>query len=145
MLRGPLAVLDDQVNVLQYSVRGAVQPDTNIVVIYIDDAAVRVLGWPLRRNFHALMLSALVELKVRTIGIELFFEDPRTEYPEYDDLFARMLSVSPPTILTCYFASLASQTVSNNRCTMVMNKRTLTTATAFGLCSGSSFSAVRLP
>ena len=44
VLRGPLAVLDDQVNVLQYSVRGAVQPDTNIVVIYIDDAAVRVLG-----------------------------------------------------------------------------------------------------
>lgn len=113
VLRGPLAVLDDQVNALQYSVRGAVQPDTNIVVIYIDDAAVRVLGWPLRRNFHALMLSALAELKVRAIGIELFFEDPRTEYPEYDDLFARMLSVSPPTILTCYFDSLASQTASS--------------------------------
>jgi len=109
LLRAPLAVLDDQVNTLHYSVRGAVPPDTNIVVIYIDDAAVRVLGWPLRRNFHALMLSALAELKVRTIGVELMFEDPRTEYPEYDDLFARMLSVSPPAILTCYFDTLASQ------------------------------------
>jgi transcriptional regulator with PAS, ATPase and Fis domain/CHASE2 domain-containing sensor protein len=114
VLRGPLAVLDDQANTLQYAVRGTVQPDTNIVVIYIDDAAVRVLGWPLRRNFHALMLSALADLKVRAIGMELFFEDPRTEYPEYDDLFARMLSVSPPTILTCYFDTLASQSPVND-------------------------------
>jgi transcriptional regulator with GAF, ATPase, and Fis domain/CHASE2 domain-containing sensor protein len=102
----PLSVLDDSVEALHYHIRGSVQPDSNIVVVYIDDAAVRVMGWPLRRNFQALMLSALTDLKVRAVGIELLFEDPRPEYPEYDDLLARMIAVAPPTVLTSYFDSL---------------------------------------
>jgi transcriptional regulator with GAF, ATPase, and Fis domain/CHASE2 domain-containing sensor protein len=104
----PLSILDDSVESLHYHIRGSVRPDTNIVVIYIDDAAVRVMGWPLRRNFQALMLNALTDLKVRAVGIELMFEDPRPEYPEYDDLLGRMISLAPPTILTSYFDSVST-------------------------------------
>jgi transcriptional regulator with GAF, ATPase, and Fis domain/CHASE2 domain-containing sensor protein len=108
LLRSPLTTIDDGVEAIHYRLRGDLRPDTNIVIVYIDDAAVRVMGWPIRRNFHALMLSALADLKVRAVGFELMFEDPRLEYPEYDDLFARMLATQPPAILTCYFDSLAT-------------------------------------
>ncbi len=106
LLRGPLGVLEDQVNAAHYDIRGSVQPDTNIVIVYIDETAIRALGWPLRRNFHALLFKALADLKVRAIGEELMFEEPREEYPEYDDLLARMLAAAPPTVLTCYFDTL---------------------------------------
>jgi transcriptional regulator with GAF, ATPase, and Fis domain/CHASE2 domain-containing sensor protein len=109
LLHGPLSVVDDGVEALHYRLRGDLRPDSNIVIVYVDDAAVRVMGWPIRRNFHALMMSALTELKVRAVGIELMFEDPRPEYPEYDDLFARILAASPPTILTSYFDSLTAE------------------------------------
>jgi transcriptional regulator with GAF, ATPase, and Fis domain/CHASE2 domain-containing sensor protein len=107
LLYTPLSAIDDSVASLHYHIRGSVQPDTNIVVVYIDDAAVRVMGWPLRRNFQALLISALTDLKVRAVGIELMFEDPRPEFQEYDDLLARVISAAPPTVLTSYFDSLS--------------------------------------
>lgn len=113
-LRGPLQSVDDQVHGLYYGIRGPVPPDSNIVVVYIDDAAIKVLGWPIKRNFYALMLSALDELSVSATGIEVMFEDPRTEYPEYDDLLGRMIAAASPTILTCYFDSLGERSAAGD-------------------------------
>lgn len=113
LLWSPLQSLENQVTSLRYAVRGDQVPDSNIVILYIDDSAIRITGWPVRRNFHALMLKALTELQVRAIGIELLLEDQRVEYPEYDDLLARMLAVSSPVVLTCYFDSLAPAPTAN--------------------------------
>ena len=106
LLRTPLAVLEDEVTTLRYMVRGDRTADTNIVIVYIDEAAVKVMGWPVRRNFHALMLRALTDLRVRAVGWELLLEDQRVEYPEYDDLLASVMSGTLPVVLTCYFDSL---------------------------------------
>ncbi len=107
-LRTPMAVLEDEVTTLRYLVRGDRTADTNIVLVYIDEASVKVTGWPVRRNFHALMLKALTDLRVRAVGWELLLEDQRVEYPEYDDLLASVLSTSSPVVLTCYFDSLGT-------------------------------------
>jgi transcriptional regulator with GAF, ATPase, and Fis domain/CHASE2 domain-containing sensor protein len=107
LLRSPLDRVEDQVTHLRYEVRGARPADTGIVVIYIDQDAMRSLHWPVRRNFYGLMIKALTDLHVRAIGIETFFEDPNAEYPEYDDLLARMCRLSGNVVLTSYFDTVA--------------------------------------
>ncbi|HSQ75118.1 MAG TPA: CHASE2 domain-containing protein, partial [Bacteroidota bacterium] len=108
LLQKPMAALEDEVTALRYQVRGDRTADTSIVLVYIDETAIRVTGWPVRRNFHALLLKALTELRVRAVGMELLFEDQRPEYPEYDDLLASVMSGSSPVVLTSFFDSLTA-------------------------------------
>ena len=108
LFQKPMAVLEDEVTAVRYQVRGDRAADTSIVLVYIDEAAIKVTGWPVRRNFHALLLKALTELRVRAVGMELLFEDQRPEYPEYDDLLASVMSASSPVVLTSFFDSLTA-------------------------------------
>jgi transcriptional regulator with GAF, ATPase, and Fis domain/CHASE2 domain-containing sensor protein len=107
LFRSPLRLVEDQITRVRYDIRGSRRADTNIVVIYIDQDAIRSLHWPVRRNFYGLMLKALSDLHVRAVGIEAFFEDPNPEYPEYDDLLARMSALSGNVVLTSYFDTVA--------------------------------------
>ncbi len=106
MLRAPMNSVEDQVTSLKYEIRGSVPADSNVVIVYIDDDAIRSLGWPVRRNFYALMVRVLTDLQVRAIGIETMFEDQKLEYPEYDDLLAGIVDASNRVVLTSYFDSL---------------------------------------
>ncbi len=108
VLRGPLDALDEQAASLLYQIRGDRVADTSVVIVYIDQEAVKSLQWPVRRNFYALMIKALSDLRVKAVGIEAVFEDPRSEYPEYDDLLARMIGAAGNVVLTAYFDSVAS-------------------------------------
>jgi transcriptional regulator with GAF, ATPase, and Fis domain/CHASE2 domain-containing sensor protein len=107
ILHAPLASVEDQVTALKYQLRGPQQADTNIVIVYIDNDAVRDLGWPVRRNFYALMVKALTELQVKAIGIDVVFEEPSREYPEYDELLAATVANSQRVVLSSYFQSLS--------------------------------------
>jgi DNA-binding NtrC family response regulator/CHASE2 domain-containing sensor protein len=100
-----LGFLERQATRAKYALRGPIAADSNIV-IYIDDLAVRSLGWPVRRNFHALMIAALAELGARAIGVDVIFEDPRPEYPEYDDLLASVARSAGTVVLPVYFDQL---------------------------------------
>ena len=62
------------------------------------------------------MLKALSDLHVRAVGIEAFFEDLNPEYPEYDDLLARMCALSGNVVLTSYFDTVASPGRAPGRC-----------------------------
>ena len=108
LLRSPLERVEDQITHIRYDVRGSRRADTNIAVIYIDQDAIRSLHWPVRRNFYGLMLKALSDLHVRAVGIEAFFEELNPEYPEYDDLLARMCALSGNVVLTSYFDTVSS-------------------------------------
>ena len=108
LLRSPLGIAEDQVTRIRYGIRGAEKADSNIVVIFIDQEAIRSLHWPVRRNFYGLMLKALNDLHVKAVGVEAFFEEPNPEYPEYDDLLARMCALSGNVVLTSYFDTVAS-------------------------------------
>jgi transcriptional regulator with GAF, ATPase, and Fis domain/CHASE2 domain-containing sensor protein len=106
ILRGPVGSVEDQVTSWKYQIRGSRQADTNVVIVYIDDEAVKSLGWPVRRNFYALMVKALTDLQARAIGIEVLFEDQKLDFPEYDALLAGMISTSKKVVLTSFFESL---------------------------------------
>jgi len=106
LLRGPLDALDAQAASVLYRIRGDRPADSNVVIVFIDQEAVKSLQWPVRRNFYALMIRALSDLRVKAVGIEPVFEDPRSEYPEYDDLLARMIGAAGNVVLTAYFDSV---------------------------------------
>ena len=103
VLHSPLATVEDQITGLKYSLRGDRKADTNIVIVYIDDDAVASLGRPMRRNFYALMVKALSDLRVKAIGIDVVFEGQNPEYPEYDDLFASVVRNAGNVVLATYF------------------------------------------
>jgi transcriptional regulator with GAF, ATPase, and Fis domain/CHASE2 domain-containing sensor protein len=106
LLHSPLASVEDQLTTLKYSLRGAQAADSNIVIVYIDNESIRTLGWPVRRNFYALMINTLAALQVKAVGVEIQFEDARVgypEYPEYDDLLASVIASSKNVVLASYF------------------------------------------
>jgi transcriptional regulator with GAF, ATPase, and Fis domain/CHASE2 domain-containing sensor protein len=105
ILESPLTTVEDQITGLKYRLRGDRQADTNIVIVYLDDEAVASLGRPVRRNFHALMVKALSDLRAKAIGIDVVFEG-RSEYPEYDDLLARVVQGAGNVVLSTYFQSI---------------------------------------
>jgi CHASE2 domain-containing sensor protein len=109
LFRGPLDALEEQATTLKFSLRGTRPADSSIVIVYADQEAIRTLGWPARRNFYALMLKAMADLKVQAVGVEPVFEDRRPEYPEYDELLAWMIAAPGNVVLTGYFDSVASR------------------------------------
>lgn len=106
-LRSPLQPVEDQWIAASYALRGTVQPDTNIVLVYVDDAAIASLGWPVRRNFYALMIKALTDLRAAVIGIDVQFQEPSAEYPGYDNLLATVMSSAGNVVLPSYFKAIA--------------------------------------
>lgn len=107
LLQRPLASLENEVTILRYQLRGPQPVDTNVVLVYLDNEAIASLGWPIRRNFHALMVNALAELKAKVIGYEVMFESPNQEYPEYDHLLAGVVRAAGNVVLTSYFDSIS--------------------------------------
>lgn len=108
----PLDVLESQATALKYSLRGTFPPDSSILITYIDDNAVRAIGWPLKRNFYALLLKTLTDLHVRAVGVEVMFEDANVEYPEYDELLAGVIRSSGAVVLPAYFDGLDREGIS---------------------------------
>jgi len=109
LLGTPLAAVEEQATGLEYRIRGSRQADTSIVLIYVDDEAVKELGWPVKRNFYALMVKALDDLQVKAVGIEPVFEDRRPEYSEYDDLMSEEVAASGNVVLGGYCDSLSDR------------------------------------
>lgn len=111
VLKSPLAPLEDRWTSWKYDLRGARSADTNIVIVYLDADALRELGWPVRRNFYALMVKALTDLQARVIGIDVLFENPSAEYPEYDRLLHHVVHQSRRVVLNCYFNTVSGESV----------------------------------
>jgi transcriptional regulator with PAS, ATPase and Fis domain len=103
LLHASFPALEQGVTRARYAVRGHVPADTSVVLVYIDDQAVRTLGWPVRRNFYALMVTVLRDLKVGAVGLEPVFEARHSEYVEYDNLLAAVSAEAGNVVATSYF------------------------------------------
>lgn len=104
-----LGPLEDRVTAVKYHLRGERQPDSSVVVVYIDNDAVVSLGWPVRRNFYGLMVKALSDLHVRAVGIEIQFEQTSSEYPEYDQLLASVTGAAGNVVLASYLGNVTRE------------------------------------
>ncbi len=106
LLSGPITSAERAFTGMKYRLRGEVRPDTNIVLVYVDDRAVSTLGWPVHRNFYALLVSALADLKAAAVGIDVMFEDRVAEYPEYDELLAAVSATAGNVVVGSYFGAV---------------------------------------
>ncbi|MBI5471281.1 MAG: sigma 54-interacting transcriptional regulator [Ignavibacteriae bacterium] len=110
-----LSPLEETLTSAKYRIRGEQRADTNIVLVYLDGEAIRELGgYPVRRSFYALMINALTEMKAKVIGIDIVFEKPSFEYPEYDQLLVHVARASQRVVLSSYFDSLTRAPTMND-------------------------------
>ena len=109
LLAAPLSPLEENITSLKYKIRGEQKADSNIVVIYIDNDAIKDLGWPVRRNYQALMINALADVQAKVIGMDFLFENPSLEYPEYDELLQHTITAAHTVVLSAYFGKLILQ------------------------------------
>ncbi|MBI3364225.1 MAG: sigma 54-interacting transcriptional regulator [Ignavibacteriae bacterium] len=93
---------------VEYSIRGESKIDSSIVVLYFGNDDITSLGGlPLRRNYYALLIEALHELRARTVGIDIAFVEPDIHGDEYDDLLASVIKQSGNVVLGGYFHSIS--------------------------------------
>lgn len=71
---------------LRYRLRPLQPVDEDIVIVEISDDTIEKIGkWPFPRNYHALLVKALVSSGARTIIIDVFFSEPREGDSEFAD------------------------------------------------------------
>ncbi|MCX6143724.1 MAG: sigma 54-interacting transcriptional regulator [Ignavibacteriales bacterium] len=101
---GPMHKLEQGLLDVRYHVRGQVPADTNVVILYFDNDDITSLGgWPLKRNYYALLIDVLTKSGVRAIGLDIFFGEHNLEYPEHDNLLAAKAAASGKLICSSYF------------------------------------------
>ncbi len=97
-----------------YRVRGEGPVDTSVVVIALTADDIDALGgFPVKRSYYALAVSALLDLGARVVGIDLGLTDPGSSAPEYNDLLASVISSSGNVVMSGYFRSLSAPGVTD--------------------------------
>lgn len=69
------------------SLRGPRAWNPDVVIVEVDEATTRELGWPLRRDTYAQVVNALAVAGAKVAAFELLFVDPAVD-PHDDFLFA---------------------------------------------------------
>lgn len=107
LLAGPIQGLEERVLTNRYAIRGEVQADTNVVILYFDNDDIASLGgWPLTRNYYALLIDVLTRSRVAAVGIDILFGEHNLQFPEHDNLLALMTRASGKVVLSSYFRIL---------------------------------------
>ena len=101
---GPMHKLEQGLLDVRYHIRGQIPADTNVVILYFDNDDITSLGgWPLKRNYYALLIDVLTKSGVRAIGLDIFFGEHNLEYPEHDNLLAAKAATSQKLVCSSYF------------------------------------------
>jgi DNA-binding NtrC family response regulator/CHASE2 domain-containing sensor protein len=95
--------VDEQLIGTRYVLRGKVPADTNIVLVYLDNEDIQLLGgWPLQRSYYALMMDRLDRWGARVIGLDILLESTSAVSSEYDRLLADVANRIPSLLTVCY-------------------------------------------
>ena len=75
-------------------------PDTNIIIIHINENDISAIGpWPVKRSYYALLINSLNELKVKTIGLEVFLSTKFVTQAVYDNLLTKKIEEAGNVVL----------------------------------------------
>jgi len=95
---------------LQFKIRGSRQLSDDFAIIFIGDDDIKALNaqnaWPITRDYYGYMVHILNQLGAKVIGIDVLFDIPDRNYPEYDNALAEILSVSRSVCLPMAFSEL---------------------------------------
>ena len=66
-------------------IAGERQPDSSIIIIHLTENDLEQIGpWPIKRSYYALLLQNLNQLKVKKVGVEIFFSAKFASQSVYD-------------------------------------------------------------
>lgn len=106
----PFSDLEKNVSNSKFTLRGESKIDTSIVILYLDNDDITALGgWPLKRNYYALLINVLNELEAKVIGFGIALTEANQERPEYDELVASVIRKNNNVVLSSYFKSLSNE------------------------------------
>lgn len=112
----PLDKMEEQLIDARYKLRGEVAADTNIVLLYFDNDDIAALGgWPLRRNYYALLINVLNQAGASVVGVNIFFGEHNLEFPEYDALLATAAARCGNVVFSSYYRALTDSPPSRSR------------------------------
>ncbi len=99
--------VDEKILSSKFQIRGESAPDSSVVILYLDNDDIRAIGgWPIKRNYYALVIKVLNELGAKVIGLDIVFTTPNVERPEYDDLLTNIVRSAGNVVLVGYFSTL---------------------------------------
>ncbi len=102
--------LEENVLNSKFNLRGESKIDTSIVILYLDNDDINALGgWPLKRNYYALLINVLNELGAKVIGFGIALTETNQERPEYDDLLANVVLKNKNVVFSSYFKSISNE------------------------------------
>ncbi len=82
ILSKPLRILNNNYADLEFKVRGQSKIDSNIIILYVDNAIMDSLGSvPLKWIYYNRLINDLSNLGVRAIGIDMLFDKNSPDYP----------------------------------------------------------------
>lgn len=111
---GPMNKLEQGLLDVRYHVRGQVQADTNVVILYFDNDDISSLGgFPLKRNIYALLIDVLMKSNAKVIAFDMLFSEPNLEYPEHDELLAAKAASSGRVVCSSYFGRIDTKEISS--------------------------------
>lgn len=83
-----------------YAIDGQTETDSNIVIFEINDSDISSLGgWPLKRSYYALLIDNLTKLKVKNIGLEIFFSKSINTQNVYNNVLVNSIRKSNKVVL----------------------------------------------
>jgi transcriptional regulator with GAF, ATPase, and Fis domain/CHASE2 domain-containing sensor protein len=104
---GPFHELEKGVLKAKYRARGVRPADSSVVVVYFDNNDIAALGdIPIQRSYYALLIHALRDVGVSSIGVDIGLGGVDPDHPEYDQLLSTVVGVSGNVVLSGYFRAL---------------------------------------
>ncbi|KXK49257.1 CHASE2 domain-containing protein, partial [Nitrosomonas europaea] len=65
--------------------RQSFQPDSDIVIVAIDEESLRTIGkWPWSRELHAGLIDRLSQIGSNVVALDLLLSEPDVDHPEAD-------------------------------------------------------------
>jgi transcriptional regulator with GAF, ATPase, and Fis domain/CHASE2 domain-containing sensor protein len=81
--------------------------DSNIVIIDITQNDIAAIGpWPIKRSYYALLIKSLSDLKVKSIGLEVFLSARFATQSVYDNLLTKEIEKAGNVVLSSTAGSL---------------------------------------
>ena len=110
ILSVPIRSLEGQLLSVHYHLRGEIPADSNTVILYFDNDDIASLGgWPLQRDYYALLIDVLTKSDVAAIGLDVFFGEHNLRSPEKDELLASTAAASGKVVVSSYFRQIGGK------------------------------------
>lgn len=96
---------------IQFKLRGSRQLSDDILFVFIGSEDIQALGgWPITRDYYWYATYILNLLQAKVIGIDISFERPDRNYPEFDESLAEIFHSTKKVCLPFKFSILEPST-----------------------------------